>query len=103
MGLGVGVCGGDGGVVTIKQAVESALLFAVDMLGLERAKGARVEEVDSTADAWLITLSNSFVVNPDDPPTLSLWSTGKREYKTYTVRKSDGEVTSMKIRDLAAV
>ena len=53
--------------------------------------------------AWLITLSDSFVVNPDDPPALALWSIGTRDYKTYTVRKSDGEVTSMKIRDLAAV
>ena len=89
-------------MVTIKQAVESALLFAADTLGLERAKGARLEEVDSPEDVWLITLSNSVVVNPDDPPALSLWSIGKREYKTYTVRKSDGEVVSMKIRDLVA-
>ena len=89
-------------MVTIKQAVESALLFAADTLGVERARGARLEEVDSTTYTWQITLSNSFVVGPDEPPALSLWSIGKREYKTYTVRKSDGEVTSMKIRDLAA-
>lgn len=90
-------------MVTIKQAVDSALGFAAEALGVERAKGARLEEVDSTTDAWLITLSDSFVVNPDDPPALALWSIGTRDYKTYTVRKSDGEVTSMKIRDLAAV
>ena len=89
--------------MTIKQAVDSALGFAAEALGVERAKGARLEEVDSTTDAWLITLSDSFVVNPDDLPALALWSIGTRDYKTYTVRKSDGEVTSMKIRDLAAV
>ena len=88
--------------MTIKQAVESALLFAADTLGVERARGARLEEVDSTTDTWLITLSNSLVVSPDEPPALSFWSIGKREYKTYTVRKSDGEVLSMKIRDLEA-
>ena len=29
-----------------------------------------------------------------------LFVNGKREYKTFTVRKRDGEVTSMKIREL---
>ena len=66
--------------------------------------GARLEEVESTIsgseDAWLITLS---MISPSDGPLGNLASalgTSQREYKTFTVRKRDGEVTSMKIREL---
>jgi hypothetical protein len=91
-------------MASIKEAVENALAFAREALGEERIAGARLEEVESTispgGDAWLITLS---MISPSDSNALrdfaSLLS-GKREYKTFTVRKSDGEVLSMKIREL---
>jgi len=47
-------------MVTIKQAMESALLFAADTLGVERARGARLEEVDSTAYTWSENLTARF-------------------------------------------
>ena len=43
------------------------------------------------------------MISPSDGPLGNLASalgTPQREYKTFTVRKSDGEVTSMKIREL---
>ena len=48
-------------------------------------------------DVWRITLSM-----PDKDPmnALNLFST-RREYKTFTVVKGTGEVTSMKIREIS--
>ena len=82
------------------------MAFARDALGPERTIGARLEEVESTTldgeDFWLITLS---MIKPDTPAGLSeighVFGKGKREYKSFTVRKSDGQVMSMKIRELA--
>jgi hypothetical protein len=92
-------------VVSIKQAVENAMAFARATLGPERTAGARLEEVESTIlggkNFWLITLS---MLSPDDVPSpiaAAIGVKGKREYKSFTVRKSDGEVMSMKIRELA--
>ena len=48
-------------MVSIKDATQSAILFATDALGKEGAKEIRLEEVDSaiidSRDCWLITLS----------------------------------------------
>jgi hypothetical protein len=95
-------------MASIKEAVENAIAFAQATLGPDRMAGARLEEIESTTsageDAWLITLS---MISPSDSSVLndfaSLLSSNKlkREYKTFTVRKRDGEVTSMKIRELA--
>ena len=91
-------------MASIKEAVENALAFARATLGPERMAGARLEEVESIVsgigDSWLITLS---MISPSDGPLGNLASalgTSQREYKTFTVRKSDGEVMSMKIREL---
>jgi hypothetical protein len=86
-------------MVSIKQATESAIAFAREILGPERVGGLRLEEVESTKTAgvmaWVITLSMADTSSP-----LSVVS-GKRHYKSFTVRKADGEVLSMKIRELA--
>ena len=84
-------------MVSIKEAVDSAAAFAQATLGEERTKGIRLEEVTTTAgeDAWLITLS---IVDPDSSP---FSRKGSRDYKSFTVLKNSGEVTSMKIRELA--
>jgi len=95
-------------MASIKEATESALAFARAALGLERTAGARLEEVESTKvngeDAWLITLS---MIRPDDLAGSSsladMLGKGKRDYKSFTVLKNSGEVTSMKIRELADV
>jgi hypothetical protein len=95
-------------MVSIKEATENAVAFARAALGPERTDGVRLEEVESTAvdgeDAWLITLS---MIAPKPSGELSagatmasLLGTGKREYKSFTIIKRDGEVTAMKIREL---
>jgi hypothetical protein len=92
-------------MASIKEAAENALAFAHATLGPDRMAGARLEEVESSIsngeDAWLITLS---MISPSDSNVLRDFApllSSKREYKTFTVRKRDGEVTSMKIRELA--
>ena len=70
------------------------------------AVGVRLEEVESTRvgseDAWLITLS---MIDSGEPVNniAALLGKGKREYKSFIVLKGNGEVTSMKIRELADV
>lgn len=93
-------------MVSIKEATERAIAFAREALGPERTTGVRLEEVESTnvdgEDVWLITLS--MVVSETLFMTSALATalgTEKREYKNFTVVKGDGEVRSMKIRELA--
>lgn len=76
--------------------------FALDTLGEERIKGIRLEEVETTTiggeQSLLITLS---MLSPDSEP-LALALGGKaRVYKTFTMLRNSGEVTAMKIRELA--
>lgn len=71
--------------------------FARETLGPGRTDGLQLEEVESGRiggdDAWLITLSM---------PSPGLAAFGlKRDYKIFSVLKGNGEVTSMKIRELA--
>jgi hypothetical protein len=92
-------------MATIKEAVRNASAFALETLGAERAAGLQLEEVESTnvggEDAWLITLS--MIAPPQiGVTTLSAYlAEPKRDYKIFTVLKKDGDVTSMKIRELA--
>ncbi|HXF27501.1 MAG TPA: hypothetical protein VN610_09510 [Bryobacteraceae bacterium] len=91
--------------MSIAKATENAIKFARDALGPVRTAAVRLEEVASTEvngkDTWVITLS---MINPDDPlnsPIGAALGRGRREYKSFTVLKDSGEVTSMKIRELA--
>ena len=96
-------------MVSIKEATSNAAAFARDALGPERTEGIRLEEVESTSvdgeNAWLITLSMVIADEPADGFLEKLRTeklrTGRREYKNFTVVKRDGEVRSMKIRELA--
>jgi hypothetical protein len=85
-------------MATIKEAVASAVNFAEETLGPERASGLQLEEVESGSfagqEAWLITLSMS-----SRNPVLATLSAA-REYKVFTVLKATGEVVAMKIREL---
>jgi hypothetical protein len=90
-------------MTSIKQATENAIAFARMNLGEGRTSGIRLEEVTSTnsnsTEAWLVTLS---MINRDrSPMAVAIGGRDPREYKTFTVRKSDGEVIAMKIRELA--
>jgi hypothetical protein len=77
------------------------MVFARTSLGSERTQELRLEEIESAteggAEVWRITLSM-----PDQSPTnvLSAFNP-RREYKTFTVVKNTGEVTSMKIREMS--
>jgi hypothetical protein len=94
-------------MASLQEATANAIAFARDTLGPERTQDIRLEEIESTtADgqaAWLITLS---MRNP--PPgdleklgdLTALFST-RREYKTFTVLKHNGEIESMKMSQLA--
>jgi hypothetical protein len=89
-------------MVSIKEAVQSAIVFAQETLGAERTKGLRLEEVESAdvngADAWLITLS---MLVPDPLADQFPFSDRARDYKVFTVLKNTGEVTAIRIRELA--
>ena len=91
-------------MVSIQEATKNAIAFAREALGPERTKEMRLEEVESTTvdgeDAWLITLSLS-VPTGQAGSFLSALGPDKREYKSFTVIKRDGEITSMKIREMA--
>jgi hypothetical protein len=97
-------------MVSIQQATENAMAFAREALGSTRTAGLRLEEVESKTvegeDAWLITLS-MMSLTEDGPSTLGAalgaMAKRKREYKSFTVHKRDGEIISMKIRELADV
>ncbi len=100
-------------MATLKEAVQNVAAFAKETLGPERTGGLQLEEVDSANvggdDVWLITLS---MIAPSQGPfgsshasaiaAISALADPKRDYKIFTVLKKNGEVTSMKIRELAA-
>src|SRR5436305_1102135 len=97
-------------MATIKDATTNALAFAQDALGADRTLGMRLEEVESVTvnnvDYWRITLS--MLVPPGETAASDVASAfaalsrrqSPRDYKTFMVRKSDGQVESMKIREL---
>ena len=93
-------------MVDIKNAVAAAIDFASNSLGHERTVNIRLEEIESSNldgnEVWLITLSTALRFSG---PFVSLGAVlgadTAREYKVFTVAKSDGEVLSMKIRLLA--
>lgn len=92
-------------MVSIKEAAENAMAFAQEALGPNRTTGLRLEEVESGAicseEVWLITLSLIRSDIDDALAALAVNFRKQREYKSFTVRKSDGEVISMRIRELA--
>ena len=81
-------------MIPVKLAVAKAVEFAEAMLG---ASNILLEEVglgkDGPNDVWMVTLSF--------PGRSGLAALGGREYKTFTVRGDTGEVTHMRIRELA--
>jgi hypothetical protein len=95
-------------MVTLKEAVQNARIFAQESLEPERVAGLQLEEVESANvggdDAWLITLS---IIAPPQGPVNSIgaamkaFADPKRDYKIFAVLKENGEVTSMRIRELA--
>jgi hypothetical protein len=92
-------------MISVKEAVQRAVVFASDVYADELQKGlwarnVRLEEVErglnSGTPAWQITLSV-----PKTDPITQLWA--GYEYKVFTVDGTTGEVVSMKIREFAGV
>lgn len=96
--------------VDINGAVAAAIEFARNSLGAQRTVDICLEEIESSSldgiEVWLITLSAAFVPPGSIAAMLAgvgatLGADATREYKIFTVSKSNGEVLSMKIRLLA--
>lgn len=87
-------------MATIKEAVQNAIIFAKEALEPERVSELQLEEVQSSSaggqEAWLFTSMLS-----RQQFGLRAFGESKRDYKIFTVLKANGEVTSMKIRELA--
>jgi hypothetical protein len=83
------------GMITVKEAVASAVEFAGNVLE-PPPQDLRLEEIEAgkadRIDAFRITLSMQ--------DRTGLGSSGRRELKVFTVRRDTGEVVSMKIREL---
>jgi hypothetical protein len=91
-------------MATIQEATKNSIAFAQELLGPDRAKGLQLEEVESGSqdgkDVWRVTLSMASS-EPLNNLVAALGAFRQREYKTFTVLKDTGEVTSMKIRETA--
>lgn len=97
-------------MATVQEATRNATIFAQQALGHERTQGMRLEEIESATEngepVWRITLS-MFSHEPDESAAGAIAAPSifgglrKREYKTFSVLKDTGEVTSMKIRELS--
>jgi hypothetical protein len=91
-------------MVSVKQAVQSAVAFAQTVLEPDRLSDLRLEEVEAGEvdgqHVWLITLSMMARHGPLASVSV-LMSPVPREYKTFSVHKETGEVLGMKIRPLA--
>jgi hypothetical protein len=98
-------------MATVQEATRNATIFAQQALGHERTQGIRLEEIESSTEndqpVWHITLSMLSHEPDEDLPPKAIAAPSifgglrKREYKTFSVLKDTGEVTSMKIRELS--
>jgi hypothetical protein len=89
-------------MVSVQQAVGSAVTFAQGLFEGESLRSLRLEEVDAGdvngRPVWQITLS---MTERNSPLSALSLSGAPREYKIFTVDKATGDVLSMKIRELA--
>ena len=85
----------DAEMADVKQAVAAAKQFAVDALGVN---DLLLEEIGSEDDHFDVTLSFPKRANADTLSRLAPYR--EREFKTFSVDKSSGEVLGMTIRQL---
>jgi hypothetical protein len=95
-------------MIDVKQAVANAVKFLTDMFAGEPIMDVRLEEVELSEDGqyWYITLS--MLRKPGESGRIpsvaeslqSFIGRMDREYKVLAVRAQDGQVQSMKIRQL---
>ena len=91
--------------VDMKQAIQIAMRHVADLFN-QKVSDLLFEEIESDEESWHITVSlplrsslKTFqqIIQTD---LLSGGRAGPREFKTVTVRRSDGEPTSVQIRNL---
>ena len=92
-------------MIDFKTAVKKALEFLADVYANESLLDVRLEEIELSEDErfWNITLSYRGGTRHPATSALAMAEvvTGPpREYKVIAVRSLDGEVQSMKIREL---
>lgn len=89
--------------ISVKEAVNTAIKFVVEMFSQENLMGLRLEEIELSEDGlwWYLTLS--FVRGTSPGAIASAMSGGStnREYREVHVSATSGEVRSVKIRQLA--
>ena len=94
-------------MINVKEAVKRAFVFLADIYDKEPLREPRLEEVALSDDAnvWLVTVSfvrPTTVVDAAESLTASGVLPGfERDYKVIEIWSQDGEVRSMKIRQLA--
>lgn len=81
--------------MTAKEAVTRAMTYAVELF--TDAEGIRLEELERDGQSWNVTLS--FQRRGTMGALANLPSS--RDYKIFTVRDHDGEVTAVKVRELS--
>jgi hypothetical protein len=84
--------------ITAKMAAQAAAKYLQDLVAINNGHPITVEETELSEDGkyWLITLG--FV--PVNPSLGFLMSGGSKEYKSFEISVSSGQVKSMKIRKL---
>ncbi len=88
-------------MIDFKTAVKKALEFLAGVYANENLLDVRLEEIELSEgdDFWNITLSYAKFIRPSSLEE-ELSDETYREYKVIAVRSADGEVRSMKIRQL---
>jgi hypothetical protein len=81
--------------MTAKQAVTRAMTYAVELF--TDAESIRLEELERSGQAWHVTLSFQRKGTMGSLANLP----SSRDFKIFTVRDQDGEVTSVKVRELS--
>ena len=85
-------------MVSAKNAVAAAATFATEVLDPGQTVDIRLEELESGADAYFVTLS---MRSPAEISPIAFIGSA-RDYRVFTVDRETGEVRAMKIREKTA-
>ncbi len=97
-------------MIEVKQAVETAANYLADLFADEDISDIRLEEVELSEDSqtWHVTLSFLRRRKATGQPLVDALRVGSvggaqmdRDFKVLALRATDGQVTSLKIRQLA--
>ncbi|MCY3770994.1 MAG: hypothetical protein OXG98_03095 [Gemmatimonadetes bacterium] len=93
--------------MNVKQAVKTAMEHVADVYSEENISHIGLEEVeyDEPTAQWNVTVGFARkwdIPHPAHIPAFVPLRPNNRTYKIVVIRDSDGQVTAMKIRELAA-